>query len=95
MIEKQMIEWNKKVSARTVNKVVRTLTEIMGEAKRHKVIRDNPAKEAKRLKQSEEEITPDKVFTREELRCVIGAAEPGTRAAGDRHDPGFHWLPDW
>ena len=78
MIEKQMIEWNKQVSAKTVNKVVRTLTEIMGEAKRHKVIRDNPAKEAKRLKQVEE-ITPDKVFTRDELRRVIGAAEPGTR----------------
>ena len=78
-IEKQMVEWNKKVSAKTVNKVVRTLTEIMGEAKRHKKIGDNPAKEAKRLKQEVEEITPDKIFTRDELRRVIGATEPGTR----------------
>jgi integrase len=78
-IEKQMVEWNRKVSAKTVNKVVRTLTEIMGEAKRHKAIRDNPAQEAKRLKQGEEEITPDKIFSRDELRRVIGATEPGTR----------------
>jgi len=78
-IEKQMVEWNRKVSAKAVNKVVRTLTEIMGEAKRHAVIRDNPAAEAKRLKQGVEEITPDKVFTRDELRRVIGATEPGTR----------------
>ena len=79
LIERQMVEWNKKVSAKTVNKVVRTLTEIMSEAKRHAVIRDNPAAEAKRLKQEVEEITPDKVFTRDELRRVIGATEPGTR----------------
>jgi len=78
-IERQMVEWNRKVSAKAVNKVVRTLTEIMGEAKRHAVIRDNPAAEAKRLKQEVEEITPDKVFTRDELRRVIGATEPGTR----------------
>ena len=79
LIERQMVEWNKKVSAKTVNKVVRTLTEIMSEAKRHAVIRDNPAAEAKRLKQEVEEITPDKVFTRDELRRVIGTTEPGTR----------------
>src|SRR4029434_9989363 len=48
-IEKRMVEWNREISARTVNKIVRTLTEIMGEAKRHAVIRDNPAAEAKPL----------------------------------------------
>jgi integrase len=78
-IEKQMVEWNRKVSAKTVNKVVRTLTEIVGEAKRHKVIRDNAAQEAQRLKQGAEEITPDKVFSRDELSRVIGATELGTR----------------
>jgi len=77
-IEKAMVEWNKTISAETANKIVRTLAEIMDMAKRHKDIRDNPAKEAKRLKQEDKAITPEKVFTREELRRVIEATSPAT-----------------
>jgi integrase len=78
-IETKMVEWNKKVDATTVNRVVRTLTNIMAEAKRYKIIKDNPAAEAKRLKESAEEVTPDKLFSKDELRRVIAAIEPGTR----------------
>jgi integrase len=77
-IEKQATEWNKKVSAMVVNRVLRTLTDIMAEAKRHGVIKDNPAAEAERLKEETEVVTPDKVLTKAELRQVINATESGT-----------------
>ena len=50
-IEKQAAEWNKKVGALTVNRVLRTLSDIMAEAKRHGKIKDNPAREAERIKE--------------------------------------------
>src|SRR5262245_11049081 len=40
-IEKQATEWNKKVSAMAVNRVLQTLTDILAEAKRHGIIKDN------------------------------------------------------
>src|SRR5262245_15498892 len=78
-IEKQATEWNKKVSAMTVNRILRTLAKIMAESKRYGILKDNPAAEANRLKQAGEVVTPDKVFTRDELRAVINATESGTR----------------
>lgn len=74
-IEKQATEWNSKVSALVVNRVLRTLTNIMAEAKRHGVIKDNPAAEAERLR---EETTEREIFTAEELRQVIEKTEPGS-----------------
>lgn len=74
-IEKQAAEWNKKVAAMVVNRVLRTLTDIMAEAKRYGVIRDNPAAEAVRLR---EETVEQEVFTADELRRVIESTEPGT-----------------
>jgi integrase len=50
----------------------------MAEAKRYKIIKDNPAKEAKRLKEATDEVTPDKIFTKDELRRVIESTEPGS-----------------
>jgi integrase len=74
-IEKQAAEWNVKVAAMVVNRVLRTLTDIMAEAKRYGIIKDNPASEAVRLK---EETVEQEVFTADELRRVIGSTEPGT-----------------
>jgi integrase len=74
-IEKQAGEWNKKVAAMVVNRVLRTLTDIMAEAKRYGVIKDNPAAEAERLR---EESGSREIFTKDELRRVIEATEPGT-----------------
>jgi integrase len=74
-IEKQAGEWNKKVSAMVVNRVLRTLTDVMAEAKRYGLIKDNPAAEAERLR---EETTEREVFTADELRRVIEATEPGS-----------------
>src|SRR5262249_56048452 len=78
-IEKQATGWNERVSAMVVNRVLSTLAHIMAEAKRHGVIRDNPAKEAVRLKEESDAVTPDKVLTKVELRAVINATESGTR----------------
>jgi integrase len=75
-IEKQATEWNKKVSANVVNRVLRTLTRIMAEAKRHGITKDNPAAEAERLK---EETSEREIFSPDELRQVIAATEPGSR----------------
>jgi len=77
-IEKQASEWNQKVSAMIVNRVLRTLAAIMAEAKRYKLIKDNPAAEANRLKEKTEVVTPQKVLTKDELRRVIQATESGT-----------------
>src|SRR5262249_57499657 len=70
-IERQATEWNKRVSAVVVNRTLRTLTDIIREAKRHGAIRDNPAAEAQRLKEESDTVTPDKVLTKAELRAVI------------------------
>jgi integrase len=82
-IEKAATEWGKRVSPKMVNKVLTTLTAILALAKRHKKIKDNPAEEAERLKVATEdegdaEVTPDKVYSKEEIRRLIQATEPGT-----------------
>src|SRR5262249_30607167 len=64
--------------AMMVNRVLRTLADILAEAKRHGVIRDNPAKEAVRLKEETDTVTADKGLTKTELRAVINATESGT-----------------
>jgi integrase len=66
-----------------VNKVLTTLTAVLALAKRHKRIKDNPAKEAERLKiatENEDDIvvSPDQVYSKEEIRQLIQATEPGT-----------------
>src|SRR5262249_49364638 len=54
-IETQALEWNKRVSAMVVNRALRTLAQILAEAKRHGKLKDNPAAEAQRLKQEEKD----------------------------------------
>jgi integrase len=66
-----------------VNKVLTTLTAILALAKRHKKIKDNPVEEAERLKiatedEGDAEVTPDKVYSKEEIRKLIHATTPGT-----------------
>ena len=78
-IEKQATEWNKKVSAMVVNRVLQTLADILAEAKKYGKIKDNPAKEAARLKEEEDAVTPDKVLTKAELRALLNATESGSR----------------
>jgi integrase len=75
-IEKQAGEWNKRVSVLVVNRVLRTLADIMAEAKRYGIIKDNPAAEAQRLR---EETRSREIFTADELKRTIEATEPGSR----------------
>src|SRR5215813_7797134 len=83
-VEKAAAEWGKKVSPKMVNKVLTTLTAILALAKRYKLIKDNPAKEAERLKIATEneddiEVTPDKVYAKAEIKKLIEATEPESR----------------
>ena len=53
-------------------------------AKRYKLLKENPAREAERLKLATEdedsiEVTPDKVYNRAELKTLIDATEPGSK----------------
>ncbi len=68
----------------TVNKVLTTLTAVLDLAKRYKLIKENPAREAERLKlatadEDSIEVTPDKVYNKAELKKLIEATEPGSR----------------
>jgi integrase len=74
-IERQAAEWNTKVGAMTVNRVLRTLSDVLSEAKRYGVIKDNPAAEAARLR---EQRGSREILTRDELRRVIESTQPGT-----------------
>src|SRR5215831_5736096 len=83
-IEKAAAEWGQRVSPKMVNKVLTSLTAILGLAKRYKYLKDNPAKEAERLKVATEneediEVTPDKVYSKAEIKKLIEATEPGSR----------------
>jgi len=83
-IEKAAAEWGKRVSPKMVNKVLTSLTAIFALAKRYKFIKDNPAKEAERMKiatENEEdiEVTPDKVYTKTEVKKLLDSTEPGSR----------------
>src|SRR5262245_6852204 len=55
-IERKAKEWNKEIAAMTVNRIVRTLTDIMAESKRYGILKDNPAAEANRLKDADEVV---------------------------------------
>src|SRR5215831_198157 len=80
-IEKASGEWP--VAPQTVNKILNTLTAILGMAKRHKMRADNPGLEAMRVKVSTEDedtvVEPDEVYNKEELGKLIRATEPGTK----------------
>ena len=81
-IEEEAAKWNERVAAVTVNKVLTTLAAVLSLAKRYKLIKSNPVDDVERLNQSSEEdngeVTPDKVYTKTELRKLIEATEPGT-----------------
>ena len=83
-IEKASTEWGKRVSPKMVNKVLTTLTAILALAKRYKLIKDNPAEEAERLKiatdnEEDIEVTPDKVYRKSDIKKLIDATESGSR----------------
>ena len=83
-IEKVAAEWGNRVGAKSVNKVLTTLTAVMAMAKRHDLRRDNPAAEAERIKvateeEGQNEIDLDKVYTKDELKSLIGATQEGSR----------------
>ena len=82
-IEKAAAEWSKNLSPQTVNKMLTTLTAILAMAKRYKLVKDNAAEEAERLKVATEEeenieVSPDEVYSKQELKKLIQATEPGT-----------------
>jgi len=80
-IEKASGEWA--VAPQTVNKILNTLTSILGMAKRHKMRADNPGLEAVRAKVATEDedtvVEPDEVYNKEELGKLIRATEPGSK----------------
>lgn len=83
-IEKAAAELGTKLSPQTVNKVLTSLTAILAMAKRYKLVKDNAAEEAERLKVATDEednieVTPDEVYNKPELKKLIGATEAGTR----------------
>lgn len=82
-IEKAAAEWGERVSPKMVNKVLTTLTSILALAKRYRLMRDNPARDAERLKIATEheddmEVNPDQVYSKAELRQLIEATAHGT-----------------
>jgi len=82
-VERAAAEWGKRVSPKMVNKVLTSLTAILALAKRYKWIKDNPAEEAERIKVATEneediEVTPDKVYSKAEIKKLIEAMEPGS-----------------
>jgi integrase len=83
-IEKAAAEWGKRVSPKMVNKVLTTLTANLRLAKRYKLVKDNPAEEAERMKiatENEEdiEVIPQRVYSKAELKKLIEATEPESR----------------
>ncbi len=82
-VEKAATEWGKRVSPKMVNKVLTSLTAILALAKRYKLVKDNAAEEAERLKVATEheediDVSPDKVYSKEDLYKLISATEAGT-----------------
>jgi integrase len=83
-IERAAAKWQERVSPKTANKILTTLTAVLDLAKRYKLIKENPAREAERLKlatadEDSDEVTPDKVYNKGELKKLIEATEPGSR----------------
>jgi integrase len=83
-VEKAAAEWANRVSPTMVNRAITTLSAILALAKRYRLIKDNPAKEAERVKIATEneddiEVTPDKVYSKAEIKKLIEATESGSR----------------
>lgn len=82
-VEKAAAAWSARTSPKTANKTLTTLAAIFDLAKRWKLIRDNPANEAERLKvavddEDSEIVTEDQVYTKGELKKLVEATEPGS-----------------
>jgi integrase len=81
-VERARDHWGKRVSPKMVNKVLTTLTSVLGMAKQYRWVKDNVGAEAERLKIATEhegdEVTPDKVYTEAETNALIRATEPET-----------------
>jgi integrase len=83
-IEEGARKWQETTSPKTANKMLTTLTAVLDLAKRYRLIKDNPARDAERLKlatadEDSGEVTPDKVYTKAEIRKIIEATEQGSR----------------
>jgi integrase len=83
-VEQAAAEWAKRVSPKMVNNAITTLSAILALAKRYKLIKDNPAEEAERVKIATEneddiEVTPDRVYGKAEIKKLIEATESGSR----------------
>src|SRR5262249_36023046 len=81
-IEKGASGWE--VAPQPANKMLTTLTAVLGLAKRYKAVHDNVGLEVERLKVTTDddetvEVLPDEVYSKDELRLLINATEPGTR----------------
>jgi len=86
IVEKAAAAWAERprMSPKTSNKVLTTLTGIFAMAKRYDLRRDNPAQDALRLKVATKDdhgssVVPDMVYTKDEIGKLIEATEPGSR----------------
>src|SRR5262249_2424570 len=75
--------WNQRLSSKTANVVLTTLSSILDLAKRYKYVSANVAREAERLKVATEReggtvVTRDQVYSSSEVRRLIQATEPET-----------------
>ncbi len=82
-IEDAAAAWSKKVSPVTVNKLLMTLTSVFDLAMRYRLVKENPARVAERLKLATEDeesvqVAADQVYTKSEVRRLIEATDPGS-----------------
>jgi integrase len=80
LVEEAAAEWSRKVSPKTSNKVLTTLTAVLDMAERHGSVKRNAAEKAERLKVRTEadnaiEVEPDQVYSKSELKKLIKATE--------------------
>jgi integrase len=83
-IEKAAAAWAERTSPGTANKIMTTLVAVLDLAKRYRLVKENPAHSAERLKlatadEDQGEVTADQVYDKAELGRLIAATEPGSR----------------
>lgn len=76
-------KWMEMCSANTANMVLKTLTGILDQALRHRLVEINVAEKAMRLKIATEEeddgeVQPEDIYSQDELAALIEATDPGT-----------------
>jgi integrase len=82
-IETATLAWTARVSPATAKKIRTTLTAVLDLAVRYKFIKQNPTRQAERVKlqtadEDAIEVRPEEVYTKSEVRRLLEATEPQT-----------------